>query len=64
MSQLIQGSSDRFIYRQEADSIPDILKTEDYLLHSTVSYLDSESRNIITKQVLAEQLGILNVKDP
>lgn len=44
MSQLIiQGSSDRFIYRQEADSILDILKIEDYLLHSTVSYLDSKN---------------------
>lgn len=64
MYQLIQGSSDRFIYRQEADFIPNTMKTED-LLHSTVSYWDSEKPKIITKQVYNfERLGILNVKDP
>lgn len=64
MYQLIQGSSDRFIYRQEADFIPNTMKTEDYLLHRTVSYWDSKKPKIITKQVLVERLGILNVKDP
>lgn len=64
MYQLIQGSSDRLIYRQEADSISNTLKTEDYLLHRTVSYWDSKTPKIITKQVLVERLGILNVKDP
>lgn len=38
--QIHQGFSDRFLYRQKADFIPKILKTEDYILHSTVSYLD------------------------